>query len=130
MLEEQLEEKCRVMTKIEEGYAQINMINEQITITVDDIQRAKFWLYVANNELEKEKLRYKLQIHQLKKRNQKLVQEYCGATLDNVIVKNVRSSRSIETRAQPKVQLELEKPTTLYDNMQFDDKISPVIVLH
>ena len=67
---------------------------------------------------------------QLKKRNQKLVQEYCGATLDNVIVKNVRSSRSIETRAQPKVQLELEKPTTLYDNMQFDDKISPVIVLH
>lgn len=45
------------------------MLNEHITVTCDDIQRAKFWLYVANNELEKEKLRYKLKIQQLQKRN-------------------------------------------------------------
>lgn len=87
------------MTKIEEGYVSINHLNENISEKCDDIQRAKFWLYVANNELEKEKLKYKLQIHQLKKGNQKLVQEVVGSKLDNIItVKNFRSSRSIGSR--------------------------------
>ena len=63
ILEEQLEEKCRIMARIEEGITQINTLNENVTEACDEIQRAKFWLYVANNELEKEKLKYKLRIH-------------------------------------------------------------------
>lgn len=75
ILEEQIEEKVRIMSKIELSDIQIAEINESIDQQADELQRVKFWLYVANNELEKDKLKYKLTIHGLKKRNRKMVDQ-------------------------------------------------------
>lgn len=65
-------EKSNVINKLEESEQAFDEINDQIAESEEELQRIKFWLYVANNELEKEKLSHKLQVQGIHKYRYKM----------------------------------------------------------
>ena len=80
------------MNKVEQSELSIVEINEDIEGKSDELQRMKVWLYVAHNELEKEKMKYKLRIQGLKKRNRAMVDNYKSG--ENVMIISGDNQRS------------------------------------
>ena len=70
----------------------------------DELQRMKFWLYVQNNELEKEKLKYKLQVQGIHKYKWKMAadtQSRGGSHGKSALSRNLQDEYETEHAIQP-----------------------------